>query len=77
MRWWLIPIVAALGWFAFRFTGDDSEIDVQTPGGGRHKPEFDAWRWERLEALPDLIIPFKRPVYEQVVEAFRPLTVAA
>jgi len=57
-------------WFAFRFEGADAEIDIDRPGGGRHKPEFDAWRWEPMANLPDLIIPFKRPVYERVVEAF-------
>lgn len=62
-------------WFAFRFEGDDSEIDIACPGG--HKPEFDAWRWERLERLPELIIPFKRGVYESVVEAFRPFAAAS
>lgn len=56
-------------WFAFRFEGDDSEINIASPAGG-HKAEFDAWRWERMERLPDLIIPFKRPVYEKVVAAF-------
>jgi putative (di)nucleoside polyphosphate hydrolase len=45
---------------------------VLTPSGG-HRPEFSAWRWERMERLPELIIPFKRPVYEQVVAAFRHL----
>lgn len=59
-------------WFAMRFEGDDAEIDIAHPAGGV-KPEFVAWRWERLERLPDLIIPFKRPVYESVVEVFRPL----
>ncbi len=58
-------------WFAFRFEGDESEIDILSPGGGAHKPEFSHWKWERLERLPDLIVPFKRPVYEKVVEAFR------
>jgi putative (di)nucleoside polyphosphate hydrolase len=58
-------------WFAFRFYGDEGEIDVERPGGGGHKPEFDAWRWEQLDRVPRLIIPFKRPVYEQVVETFR------
>jgi putative (di)nucleoside polyphosphate hydrolase len=57
-------------WFAFRFEGADAEIDIDRPGGGRHKPEFDAWRWEPMANLPDLIIPFKRPVYERVVAAF-------
>jgi putative (di)nucleoside polyphosphate hydrolase len=56
-------------WFAARFTGDESEINVASPGGG-HKPEFIAWRWEPMRNLPALIVPFKRPVYEQVVEAF-------
>ena len=56
-------------WFAARFTGDESEINVASPGGG-HKPEFIAWRWEPMHNLPALIVPFKRPVYEQVVEAF-------
>ena len=60
-------------WFAFRFLGPDSEIDIRHPGGGRHRPEFDAWRWERMERVCDLIIPFKRPVYEKVVAAFAPL----
>ncbi|HVL73595.1 MAG TPA: RNA pyrophosphohydrolase [Beijerinckiaceae bacterium] len=57
-------------WFALRFEGDDDEIDIFRPGGGRHRPEFEDWRWERLERLPELIIPFKRPVYEQVAAAF-------
>ena len=55
-------------WFAFRFDGDDGEINILEPGG--HRPEFEAWRWEPLENLPNLIIPFKRDVYEEVVKAF-------
>jgi len=55
-------------WFAFRFDGDESEINVVSPAG--HKPEFDEWRWERLERVPELIIPFKREVYRQVAQAF-------
>ncbi len=56
-------------WFALAFEGDESEIDIHHPDGG-HKPEFDAWRWERMERLAELIVPFKRPVYEQVVAEF-------
>ena len=48
---------------------DDSEIDIVHPAGG-HKPEFMDWRWEPLQNLPALIIPFKRPVYERVVKEF-------
>ncbi|MFY8114592.1 MAG: RNA pyrophosphohydrolase [Rhabdaerophilum sp.] len=57
-------------WFALRFIGQESEINVRAPGEGQHKPEFIDWRWERLENLPGLIIPFKRGVYESVVQAF-------
>jgi len=57
-------------WFALRFEGADSEIDVLHPAGGKHKPEFSAWRWEKLELLPELIVPFKREVYRQVVATF-------
>lgn len=57
-------------WFALRFTGDDSEIEIHAPGGGEYKPEFDAWRWESPAALPGLIVPFKRAVYEEVVREF-------
>lgn len=57
-------------WYALRFTGSDSEIDVSHPGGGKHKPEFIDWRWVRMAELPDLVVPFKRQTYEQVVKAF-------
>lgn len=57
-------------WFAFAFTGKDNEIDVETPGGGKHKAEFDAWRWEKLSRTPGLIVPFKKDAYDKVVEAF-------
>ncbi len=57
-------------WFAFRFTGDESEIDLEAHG----EIEFDAWRWGDLADAPDLIVPFKRASYEQVVAAFTPPT---
>jgi putative (di)nucleoside polyphosphate hydrolase len=63
-------------WFALRFTGDEREIDIEHPAGG-HKPEFDAWRWAPMADLPGLIIPFKRPVYEQVVAEFSGLAAPA
>ena len=59
-------------WYAVRFTGKDSEINVEKPGGG-HKAEFVSWRWEPMKNLPGLIIPFKRPVYERVVKEFSAL----
>jgi len=57
-------------WFAFAFTGPESEIEVERPGKGKFPAEFDAWRWERLSRAPALIVPFKRDAYDQVVAAF-------
>ena len=55
-------------WYALRFTGPDSEIDIAHPGG--HEPEFVEWRWVPMRDLPDLIVPFKRKVYERIVAEF-------
>ena len=63
-------------WFAMRFEGDEREIDVLKPGGGKYHAEFSTWRWERLSRLPELIVPFKRQVYEQVVKAFAEISPA-
>jgi putative (di)nucleoside polyphosphate hydrolase len=57
-------------WYVFRFMGNESEIDIAHPAGG-HEPEFVEWRWELMENLPNLVVPFKRKVYEQVVREFR------
>jgi len=56
-------------WYALRFTGEESEIDIAHPAGG-HKPEFAEWRWEPLANIPELVVPFKRPVYERVATEF-------
>jgi putative (di)nucleoside polyphosphate hydrolase len=56
-------------WYAFRFVGDEREIDILHPAGG-HEPEFVEWRWEPMANLPNLVVPFKRPVYERVVREF-------
>jgi putative (di)nucleoside polyphosphate hydrolase len=58
-------------WFAMRFEGRESEIDL-TPKGSV-KSEFDSWRWTDIEELPRLALEFKRPLYEAVVRAFAPL----
>jgi putative (di)nucleoside polyphosphate hydrolase len=58
-------------WFAVRFLGDDSEIDIAPVAG--HRPEFSEWRWVALPEVADLIVPFKRDVYVKVVEAFAAL----
>ena len=56
-------------WVAFRFTGDEGAIDIGRPNGDE-PPEFAEWRWRPLAQTPELIVPFKRPVYEKVVAAF-------
>lgn len=53
-------------WFALRFTGEDSEINLEA----HEHVEFTAWRWGFLAEAPGLIVPFKRTAYEQVVSAF-------
>ncbi len=55
-------------WFAMRFLGSDSDIDLAT-----HSPEFAAWRWVSPHTLPDLIVPFKRAIYQAVLDEFRTL----
>lgn len=54
-------------WFAMRFWGDDSEIDICPKG---MKAEFDRWAWRRPHELPELIVPFKKGMYQTVVDAF-------
>ena len=56
-------------WFAYRFTGDESEIRINPPPGDE-KAEFDQWKWVNMKELPDLIVPFKRELYLEVVKAF-------
>lgn len=57
-------------WFALRFEGEDSEVDVLTPGGGKFHAEFSTWKWVDMALLPELIVPFKREVYAQLVSLF-------
>ena len=58
-------------WIAFRFTGRDGEVNILRPAGGE-KPEFSDWRWEKLSAVADLVVPFKQQVYRDVVKLFAP-----
>ena len=59
-------------WYAFRFAGPESEIDIEHPAGG-HEPEFVEYRWEPMANLPNLVVPFKRTIYERVVREFSAL----
>lgn len=55
-------------WYAMRFEGSDSEINIGPKGS--IKPEFDAWQWLPLAEVPRLAVEFRRPVYEEVVQEF-------
>ena len=56
-------------WFALRFIGAETEIDPLTPRNGQ-PAEFDAWRWEHLDRVADLVVPFRRDVYREVARSF-------
>ncbi len=60
-------------WLAFLLLANDDEITLK-PLDGRHKQEFDAWRWTSLASALDLVIPFKRHIYAEVCSHFAPLT---
>lgn len=52
-------------WFLCRFLGEDADIDIAT-----ETPEFREWKWVEPEQLPNLIVPFKRDLYREVLDAF-------
>ena len=58
-------------WVAMQFTGNDDEINLNA----HDQVEFLRWQWVAIDSLPELIVPFKRAVYEQITAAFKPLTI--
>lgn len=52
-------------WFLFRFLGEDGDVNIETA-----EPEFRAWRWAEPKDLPDLIVPFKRELYKELLTVF-------
>ena len=54
-------------WFLMRFTGHDTDVSLG------FEPEFSGWKWVPLDQVAALIVPFKRPSYEAVIEGFRSL----
>lgn len=56
-------------WIAVRFKGNDSDINIAA-----HNPaEFRAWKWVDLPNVLDLIVPFKRDTYREIIQAFQHL----
>jgi putative (di)nucleoside polyphosphate hydrolase len=58
-------------WYAIRFNGPESEINI-VPANPANR-EFNTWRWAAADEIIDLIVPFKREVYVQVLARFQPL----
>ncbi len=58
-------------WVAAKFTGNDTDINIQTNNICGTPPEFSAWKWEDLNQTLDLIVPFKRDIYREVINMFR------
>ena len=56
-------------WLLMRFSGEDADVDLNA----HEHAEFEAWRWVEPEQVPELIVPFKKRVYRQVVDEFRDL----
>jgi putative (di)nucleoside polyphosphate hydrolase len=52
-------------WFLARFLGTDSDVKIETG-----HPEFRAWKWVEPGRLPDLIVPFKRDLYQRLLDDF-------
>lgn len=52
-------------WFLIEFNGEDEDINIQTD-----TPEFSEWRWVDVHELPEIIIPFKKKLYEAVIKEF-------
>ncbi len=55
-------------WFLMFFTGDDREFNLNT-----HKPEFEDWAWRDLESMPELVVDFKKDVYQEIVKKLSPV----
>lgn len=59
-------------WFAMRFTGKDADINLAT-----EHPEFADWQWVTPVRLPELIVPFKRQLYIDILAEFREHCIAS
>tara|TARA_X000001036_G_C20347852_1_gene671296 strand:+ start:55 stop:525 length:471 start_codon:yes stop_codon:yes gene_type:complete len=49
-------------WFVVRFLGLENEINLKTKN-----PEFIEWKWIDINELPDVIVKFKKQVYEKLL----------
>ena len=52
-------------WVLARFTGTEADIDLSG-----HSAEFNAWQWAGSDQVLRLIVEFKRPVFQAVINHF-------
>lgn len=52
-------------WYLARFLGTDGDVNIATS-----HPEFSHWKWVEPRLLPELIVPFKRDMYRQIIAGF-------
>ena len=50
-------------WFLLRLVGRDTDVQLRAS----QKPEFDAWRWNDYWVPLDVVVEFKRGVYESAL----------
>jgi len=64
-------------WFAVRFTGNDSEINIDPPPGEDHKKEFSDWQWTPVDQVVNRVVAFKRGVYSQMIDRLAQFAIPA
>ena len=52
-------------WYVMRFNGEDHDINIETD-----HPEFSEWKWEKIINLPNMIVPFKKAIYQKLADEF-------
>ena len=68
LPWGKIYIGQTQKWFIFKFSGQDNDINVET-----ENPEFSDWKWMHNKELVDNAVPFKRKIYQTVLDEFSDL----
>lgn len=58
-------------WFLLKYLGADEDIKIDN-----EHPEFIAWKWVKMEELPQIIVPFKKDLYISVIEEFRDVIIS-
>ena len=66
LTWGKIYIGQKQQWFIFKFFGDENKINIHTKN-----PEFSEWKWLDLNSLTKNVVPFKKKLYEEVINEFK------